>query len=233
MVGYVSIKEIMDNLLDHPLLQDITLERAINYALHFIKIIGTPTQFEEKTDIIEIKNYRGLLPCDFYSMIQVRTSDTCNRPQIFRYATDSFHYSPNKNEPEIDAIDLTYKIQNSIIFTSIKEGTIEIAYQAIMIDEEGYPLIPENSSFIQALELYIKKRVFTILFDQGKINQAVLQNTQQEYAWYVGQAQRELSMPTLDQMESISNMWTQLLQRNNEQAKGFKPLGRREYLRNH
>ena len=92
-------------------------------------------------------------------------------------------------------------------------------------------MIPENSSFIQALELYIKKKVFTILFDQGKINNAVLQNTQQEYAWAVGQAQRDLTMPTVDQMESISNMWTQLLQRNNEHSKGMKQLGRREYIK--
>lgn len=38
-------------------------------------------------------------------------------------------------------------------------------------------------------------------------------------------------MPTMDQMESISNMWTQLLQRSNEHSKGMKSLGRKEYIR--
>lgn len=234
MTGYVSIRQVIDNLLDHPLLQDLTLERAVNYAVHFIQIVGVPNEFEEKTTLINIQNYRGLLPCDFYDMIQVRTYKKGEHvPRVFRYATDSFHLSPNKESEHkyLNDWDLTYKIQNSIIFTSMKEGTIEIAYHAFMIDKEGYPLIPENSSFIQALELYIKKKVFTILFDQGKISPAVLQNTQQEYAWAVGQAQRDLTMPTIDQMESISNMWTQLLQRNNEHSKGMKPLGRREYLR--
>jgi hypothetical protein len=42
----------------------------------------------------------------------------------FRASTDSFHLSEDKsNSPE-----LTYKIQGRVIFTSIKEGTIEIAY---------------------------------------------------------------------------------------------------------
>lgn len=234
MTGYISIRQIIDNLLDHPLLQDLTLERAVNYAVHFIQIVGVPNEFEEKTTLIDIKNYRGLLPCDFYDMIQVRTHKKGEHvPRVFRYATDSFHYSPNKESEHkyLNDWDLTYKIQNSIIFTSKKEGTIEIAYHAIKVDKEGYPLIPENSSFIQALELYIKKKVFTILFDQGKISPAVLQNTQQEYAWYAGQAQRDLTMPTIDQMESISNMWCQLLQRNNEHGKGMKPLGRREYIK--
>lgn len=230
MTNYISIKQVMSDLLDHPLLQDLSFERAVNYAVHFIQIVGVPNEFEEKTALIDIKDYRGCLPCDYYDMIQVRTykeGEYC--PRVFRYTTDSFHHSPKKGDS--DTWDLTYKLQNSIIYTSIKEGTIEIAYHAIKVDKEGYPMIPENSSFIQALELYIKKKVFTILFDQGKISPAVLQNTQQEYAWVVGQAQRDLTMPTIDQMESISNMWTQLLQRNNEHSKGMKLLGRREYIR--
>lgn len=233
MVNYISIKQVMSDLLDHPLLQDLTLERAVNYAVHFIQIIGVPLVFTEKTTLVNIHEYCGKLPCDYYDMIQVRTyKEVDNYPKVFRYATDSFHHSNKKESNEnLNTQDLTYKLQNSIIFTSIKEGTIEIAYHAIKVDKEGYPMIPENSSFIQALELYIKKKVFTILFDQGKINQAVLQNTQQEYAWYVGQAQRDLTMPTIDQMESISNMWCQLLQRNNEHSKGMKSLGRREYIK--
>ena len=233
MVNYISIKQVLDDLLDHPLLQDLSFERAVNYVVHFIQIVGVPNEFEEKTALVNIENYRGCLPCDYYDMIQVRTykeGEYC--PKVFRYASDSFHYS-SKKEPNgnSDNGDLTYKLQNNAIYTSLKEGVIEVAYHAIKVDNEGYPMIPENSSFIQALELYIKKKVFTILFDQGKINNAVLQNTQQEYAWYVGQAQRDLNMPTIDQMESISNMWTQLLQRTNEHSKGMKSLGKREFIR--
>ena len=228
MTKYISIKQVLDDLLDHPLLQDLSLERAINYAVHFIQIIGAPNEFEEKTALIDIKDWRGCMPCDYYDIIQVRTYGEGDNSKVFRYSTDSFHYSPNKDS---DTKELTYKLQNNIIYTSLKEGTIEVAYHTIKVDNEGYPMIPENSSFIQALELYIKKKVFTILFDQGKINNAVLQNTQQEYAWYVGQAQRDLNMPTIDQMESISNMWTQLLQRANEHSKGMKSLGKRELIR--
>lgn len=42
MVNYISIKQVMSDLLDHPLLQDLTLERAVNYAVHFIQIVGVP-----------------------------------------------------------------------------------------------------------------------------------------------------------------------------------------------
>lgn len=197
----------MDKLTRHPLLEDIPFETVVDYAVDFIRIVGTPPSFIEKTEKLEVKEYRAALPCDFYNMIQVRVLDNEHKVRAFRYSTDSFHMSDTKPKHG----GLTYKIQNSCIITSIPEGTIEIAYEAMPIDDEGYPLIPDNSSYSRALELYIKLQYFTMLFDTGKISDKVLANTQQQYAWAVGQAQTDLIRPTIDQMEAISNMWGKLL----------------------
>ena len=191
-----------------------------------------PTIFQEKTQEVEIENHRGSLPCDFHEMIQVRTNfEKCDHyvGGVFRYSTDNFHMSDKIHESS----DLTYKIQGRVIYTSIKEGTIEIAYRAIAVDDEGYPLIPDKSSFLRALELYIKKQCFTILFDLGKINQAVLANVQQEYAFAVAQAQSDLIRPTVDEMESITNMLNTLIPRVCDHSKGFQTLGSREYFKLH
>lgn len=231
MTNYISIKQILDDLLDHPMLQGLTLERAINYAIRFIQIVGMPNQFEEKVSIIEIKDYRGVLPDDFYEMIQVRTHKEGDKnPRTYKYAENSFHYSSGEYDNKLKEI-FTYKIQNNVIYTSTKDLEIEISYWAIPVDNMGFPLIPENSSFITALELYIKKQYFTILFDTGKLNPNVLQNVQQEYAWYVGQAQSDLIRPTIDQMQSITNMWNTLIPRVTEHEKGFYNAGSREYLK--
>ena len=214
----------MDRLTRHPLLQDIPFETVVDYAVDFIRIVGTPPSFLDKTAIINIVDYRGELPCDFYEITQVR--DDKNR--TFRHTTDSFHMSPNKPEWS----DLTYKLQGNCIFTSIEKGQIEIAYQAMPIDEEGYPLIPDNSSYSRALEAYIKKTWFGIQFDQGKLNGQVLARADQEYAFYVGQAQSEIIMPTIDQMEAISNMWNTLLPRD-EHRHGFLDNGTQSHIINH
>ena len=65
----------------------------------------------------------------------------------------------------------------------------------------------------------------------GKITPAVLQNTQQNYAWLAGQLQSEFTIPSQSEMESISRMWNTLIQRTNEFNTGFKSLGDREYLK--
>lgn len=229
MDKYISLKVIMDNILDHPMLRDVSFERAINYTQSFMRIVGCPRIFEEKVALIDIKDWRGVLPCDFNDIIQVRTHSNCGQKnyEVFRYATDNFHMSNNKQ----DSFDLTYKIQGNVIFTSMKEGTIEIAYNAFAVDSEGYPLIPDNSTFIRALELYIKKQCFTVLFDLGKINQAVYQNVCQEYAWAVGAAQNDLIRPTIDQMESITHMLNTLVWRVTEHKSGFVNSGSAEKIK--
>jgi hypothetical protein len=125
---------------------------------------------------------------------------------------------------------LTYKIQGNIIYTSLESGELEISYLSISTDEDGYPLLPDNSSFTRALELYIKKQWFTILFDLGKINPAVLHNVQQEYAWAVGDCQTEFNRMSLDQAESFYNSWRTMILRDHQHSSGFIGDGNKQIL---
>ena len=232
-----NIRRVADRIMRHPLLRDVPFETILDYTVDFLQIVGVPSLFEEKTALLHVENYRCMLPCDYVSMIQVRTAkkvdgiEPNHRSHIsYRYSTDSFHMSKEKPDVGRYGTDLTYKIQGCVIYTSTKDTDIEIAYNAIATDGEGYPLLPDNPSFLRALEAYVKKQQFTILFDLGKLQPAILQNAQQEYAFYVGQCQTDMIMPSIDQMESLTNLWTALITRANEHSKGFVNLGSKEYL---
>ena len=219
----------MDRITRHPLLQDIPFETVVDYSVDFMRIVGAPASFMEKTQVLKVERYRAALPCDFYEMIQVRLMGQEVKP-AFRYSSDSFHMSPNK--PQFS--DLTYKVQGNVIFTSIENGEIEVAYRALPTDEEGYPVLPDNSSYTRALQAYIKKEWFTIQYDLGKINVQVMNKADQDYAWAVGQAQTALIKPTIDQMETISNMWNKLLpDRTRDHSTGFLHEGTREHINTH
>lgn len=217
-----SIKIVLDKILRHPLMQDMSLETAVDYAVDFMRIVGVPKMFSEKVVELRTEDYRAKLPCDYYKIVQIKPTD---RPALIA-STDNFfmggRYGENNN---------TYKIQGNIIYTSLEKDTLWVSYLAIDTDEDGYPLIPDNSSFTRALELYIKKQWFTILFDLGKITPAVLQNTQQEYAWAVGDCMTEFNRLSIDEMEAFSNSWRTMIMRTNEQSKGFSSNGTREQLK--
>jgi len=219
----------MDRITRHPLLQDIPFETVVDYSVDFMRIVGAPASFMEKTQVLKVERYRAVLPCDFYEMIQVRLMGQEVKP-AFGYSSDSFHMSPNK--PQFS--DLTYKVQGNVIFTSIEKGEIEVAYRALPTDEEGYPVLPDNSSYTRALQAYIKKEWFTIQYDLGKINVQVMNKADQDYAWAVGQAQTALIKPTIDQMETISNMWNKLLpDRTRDHSTGFLHEGTQEHINIH
>lgn len=243
-MNYISINVIMDRLTRHPLMQDLTLETVIDYAVDFMRIVGIPKTFIDKIEPIDIENYRGELPCDLYKIIQIRplnlskidaVDNTQEQSQILvdprkpalRYSTDSFHMSPfNRGS------DFTYKQQGNCIITSFEKGVVEVAYKALPIDDNGYPLIPDDSTYTRALELYIKVQYFTIQYETGKITIQVLNKAEQNYAWAVGQAQSHMIMPSLDQMESISNLWNRLLPTRGH-MNGFVKESSREQLKIH
>ena len=258
--NYTSIKVVADRLLRHPMMAGISFEAIIDYTVDFMRIVQCCNFFEEKCSIITINNYKGLLPNDFYEVNQIRLKSTTRKypiyeeitrededgnvvptmqykqigyaskevstSKVFKYATDSFHMSENA-----DCVDLTYKIQGGYIFTSIKEGEIEISYRAIIVDNEGYPMIPDNSKFLRALEAYIKKQWFTILFDMGKLQAPILNNTQQEYAWAVGACESEFQKMSLDKAESFYNSWRTMIPRTREHSIGFITDGTKQNLK--
>ena len=149
--------------------------------------------------------------------------------------TDNFSPREMKSNTTNHVIhqEYTFKTQGQIIYTSFKTGNILVSYKAIPIDKDGFPLLIDNSAFLRALELYIKREIFTILFDENKISPAVLQNTQQQYCWAAGQLHSEFTIPSVSEMESLSRSWNTLIQRTSEFDNGFATLGNKEYLKLH
>lgn len=225
MTNTVNIRYIYDQVLRHPMLRDVTFEEVVEYTIAFIQLMATPALYEEKTAVVPICDWRGQLPGDFERMIQVRvaSTDTILPGAVYRYATDSFHMSPDKTN--LAQSMLTYKLQGNVIFTSTKDMDVEIAYRAFAVDEDGYPLLPDNANFIRGLKDYIKVERFTVLFDMGKISSTVLNNAQQEYTFAAAACQSEFSRLSLDEAESLFNSFKSLLPRTNEHSSAFRTLG--------
>jgi hypothetical protein len=210
------------------LLQEFTLEQAIQYTIDFIGIFGFPELYEDKQAEIDICDFRGKLPCDLVSIDMVKDCKT-NVP--LRSMTAAFnpggkYYNHLRQEPQ-------FKTQNRTIITSFPEGKVIIAYKAIPVDDEGLPLLVNNTKYMRALELYVKCQLFTMLFDEGKITQQVLSHTEQEYGWAAGQLSEEFKTPSVAEMQTITNMLHQIFPRYDEFYNNFETLGNKEFRRVH
>lgn len=253
---YTTISRVLDNLLEHPLLRDVSVEQAVRYTIRFISQFGFPKFYEDKIADIEIHQYRGAMPCDLISIIQVKDKHT---GICLRSMTDNFPQglvtTPTSPPPPIDQLnnvrdeqmrkmhgeyiperhvcfeEPSFKTQGRIIYTSFPEGCIEVSYKSIPVDDDGFPMLIDNEMYLNALELYIKKKVFTIKYDTGKISTGVLENVQKDYAVAARLLQSEFTTPSVSEWESITRMWTTMLQSPRQFDRAFKHLGNREYLR--
>lgn len=260
-IQYTSIKRVLDNLMDHPLLRDVTVEQAVRYVIRFIGLHGYPKLYEDKIVKIPIHEFRGVLPCDLISIIQVRDMETgtCMRSMTDTFPKGLMERHPHKPKERKDLlnnvmpkhfkgdkIDKAYippakrfveepafKTQGRVIFTNYPEGCVEISYKSIPCDEDGFPLLIDNENYLAALEAFIKMQVFTVKFDTGKINGNVLQNAQQEYAFRAAELAEEFQQPSYSEMESLSRLMNTLIVPMRHFDHGFKDLGNREYLRKH
>lgn len=229
---YITVKDLLGELKEHPMLEDLTLERVISYAISFCRKWGANILFEEKHITSKADNYRVILPCDFYELIAVRDHES----QIsYRASNDVFHYTPDEvyitKSTLVNHETLTYKVNGNVIFLSTKENEVDIVYQAIASDEDGYPLILDDESYLQALKDYIKLHVFTILFDTGKIQGSVLQNAQQQYGFSARVLRNHFAMITPDEAQSISNILNNMIIHRGH-YRGYKHIGENNPTKN-
>lgn len=242
MIQSTNIRRILDRIMRHPMLRDIPFETAVEYTVDFISLLGAPAIYDEKTAIVEVNDWRGMLPCDFVKMIQVRIAPKQHNcrwdhvgvlpSMVYRKAGHSFHFSEYKPNAGYTG-ELTYKEQGMVIFTSTRDIDVEIAYTAFATDDEGYPLLPDNTSFLRGLENYIKFQWFTIKFDMGEISKDVMERTEREYDWAVGDAQSEFARLDLDSAATLFDSFKSLLPRNNEHWKAFFDNGATEVWKRH
>ena len=70
----ISLKQVIDRIKMHPMLSKLPFETILIYTVEFFKLVGIPETYQEKLEVLEVKDYRAKLPSDFIDMIQVRST---------------------------------------------------------------------------------------------------------------------------------------------------------------
>lgn len=135
--------------------------------------------------------------------------------------------------------DPQYFIKPGWIVTNQKEGYVKIAYKTIATDERGYPLIPDMSSYQEAVYWYVVMKLSFPKYLKGKLGGKgvnTAQNTyfyiQQQWNFYRNQAYAECMMPTAGDMDSIKNEWNKLVPDWDSGDTFFNSVGKRQNIYN-
>jgi len=132
----------------------------------------------------------------------------------------------------IDSTDFTYVINGGYVKTNKKDGYLMMAYQAIPLDIDGLPMIPDDMSFIDALYWYITMKLYYPEWKAGRIRDEVYYDARRSWNFYCKQAYGNALMPNYDELESIKNTWLKLIPTINEHSTFFTALGQQEQVYN-
>jgi hypothetical protein len=212
---------------------------------------------------LKITDYKAPLPCNLHSIEQISVNgymatynsnsfhhllsgECCGldntTPSVNSAITDGFYIDGFGNEfvagslCSLGSCGITYDVNADCLTLSVKEGEVCIAYNEFPFDDEGYPMIPDNVSYIEAVKKYITMKMDYRNWRKAPSSQGkrmLYEDSKQEWAWYVGQASNAAKMPSLDQMESIKNSLLRTVKSYNHHASGFKHLGDQQRRRIH
>lgn len=220
---YISLKEVVYRLKRHPLLSHVEIGDIAYDAMDIINLVGVPLIYESKLSFVDVEEFRAILPCDFlYILSAGKLVNQMVSPLVASTSTRAGNWAcvsaTGLNSAEVG----TYAIKRGYIYFDFEEGTAELNYKAVALDDDGYPMIPDNISLIKAIEEHVKVQHFRMKVDLQEMSEGPLMRAEREYAWYIGQAQGTLLMPDLDEMESIKNSLVRIIHETSQHDNGFR-----------
>jgi hypothetical protein len=224
---FKSVKSIIAGLYrDLGTNTEINEQDTVEWIGEALNMIGSYPQLQEVSTVLTVANHRVELPCDFAYLKDLTHKD---RPMYWSAKSAANNYNcPDCNDIPTCCTDYNFYIQDGYINTSVESGDLCMVYLGIPVDEEGYPLVPDEVYFDKALKAYVTHMLDRIQFRKGLLPEVVFRLSEKDWYFYVNSARGAAYMPNAAQMERIKNVWVRLIPKPNEYATGFRNLETRE-----
>lgn len=128
---------------------------------------------------------------------------------------------------------LQYNVKPGYIMCNVPCGFLKLSYNAIPIDEDGYPMVPDLASYQEAVYWYIAMKYLYPKRLRNEIARDDYYDIRRSWNFYRKQAYAELIMPNQDEMESIKNDWNKLWPEINDHSGFYSHTGERQIYYNH
>ena len=214
--------------------------------------IGAPMQYIDNEQVLPIEDNQVPLPIDLHSLDGVAYAKQENGPWVVMLPTTKVFKEPVRrhryqeqlmperitSQSQLYSINTTryidrmlldkqldppeYFIKPGWLVSNKPHGFIKISYKSIAVDERGYPLIPDLTSYQEAIYWYVVMKLSFPKFIQGnlsgknskysaKYSQQSYFYIQQQWNFYRNQAYAEAMMPTSGDMKNIKHDWHKLI----------------------
>jgi hypothetical protein len=131
--------------------------------------------------------------------------------------------SPISGPTQVDTAT-TFSINDNYITFNRETGKACIAYWAFPIDEDGFPIIPDDAKYRRAVQDYLIYKIDYRLWRQQAIPKDVFEKSETNWLWSIGSVSAHLKMPSLEQMEVIKSSLIRLIPKFHSYQNFFSDL---------
>lgn len=241
----VSIKQVISKVYrDLDLKEETSFINFLEWSAEALEQIGAFTQLVAKKEKLFLQNYRAELPDDLvyltlvtynnYPLLPtenvvdpVKIDDTSSSTRPYAFYQDKIQNATfvsdsgfQGNNSRVKYDNLHYKISNGCIKTGVENGFLLIVYEAMPLDDDGFPLIPDYVEFKEAIYWYINMKYTYAMWRRGEVRDGVYQDTETRWNWHCQQAANKAMIPDLGHLENIKRSFLSLRPRV-DQFKNF------------
>lgn len=183
--------------------EDVPYQDYVSWIGEGLLHIGSYYQFKEKIEIIDIEDYTGKLPCDFYKTISLNGGYYCadfDKNLIHNDCDTSEDFKKYDISPSYNS----YNINMDTITIGYRRGKIYLRYLAIPVDDKGFPLVPDDISFFDAMFWKVAYHLSLRGYEFKNTQLRDVNFTKRKWDFYCIQARANANMPDAAGMERIA-----------------------------
>lgn len=216
--------------------RDLGLDDS-NYILDMIEwfgealdFIGAASQLELKNEILTISDFKAPIPVNFVILNQLKLKKDDDWRLISYNPSNFFSIYDNSDNLTIRTEESFSINPNFFVFTE-ETGEVLVSYEAIQTDEEGFPLVPDNQYFKDALFWYCYKKMM-LRGHKPKVAELNYEYADSKWRFYCTAARNQANYPDISMYQRFAEVWNGILPSNLDQlgfdSKQQKAIGMEE-----
>lgn len=222
----VSIENVIGRVLRNTKLSDMSaMMDMYEWIPEAMELLETQFQLYPEHKDLTVKFHQALLPCGLvildaveYKGKRLMFSDQIRQTSKSPISADAFNTVFFKGENPVTGntfltstleqvrelpLDRSnyYYTKLNYICTSMKDAAVRIYYRIPPLDSNGFPLIPDNGNYKEALYWYVRGK----LIGSGQLNdpRQTEDSCMLQFERYGARAVGEITYPSIDRMERI------------------------------
>ena len=210
LINYISIKATIGRFIKEFGLESTAYtEDMPEWVEDAVEVIGIPNYYVTRYYLGKVNSYRCKLPCDILNLFGIYVTDTLSttdKPETLKrlFLRNSPLFGNKGGYMTTEGASYG-SISGGYLQTSFETGQVYMIYKGIPVDSEGFPLVPKDAKFAEALRYYFIYRMSLSGYKHPVID---FKTAYQMWEKLYPAAGNSINWMDLQEYQEFTEMWT-------------------------